>query len=195
MSCLLHIPSSSQIQWAACYTYHHLHSFVVNELLASQKCNGKSRLACADVRHPLSSKTPVGILSWTYWMMESREITEQMTGRQLNKACPPPPSSHTHTLKQPPPPTCPSLSTHSVAHRLTRTQSLTLPLPLALSRILSVSQSHWHSNTVDTIYELGQSKGGSFNSVNTKQTTLSCFGVIICVGRHSGLYQYKRPRL
>ena len=137
-------------------------------------------------------------LPWVYcpghtgWWSQGKWPSRWLAGNYIKHA----PLPHTHTLKQPPPPTCPSLSTHSVAHRLTRTQSLTLPLPLALSRILSVSQSHWHSNTVDTIYELGQSKaGGIFNSVNTKQTTLSCFGVIICVGRHSGLYQYKRPRL
>ena len=113
----------------------------MNELLASQKCNGKSRLACADVRHPLSSKTPMGILSWTYWMTESREMTKQMTGRQLYKACPP--SSHTHTLKQPPPPHL-SITFHALSRARTHThaQSLTLPLPLALSRILSISCSH-----------------------------------------------------
>ena len=105
----------------------------------------------------------------------------------------PPFLTHTHTETAPSPP---------LVHHLPRTQLRTDththrvsdPPATACSFTHSVHilQSHWHSNTVDTIYELGQNKGGIFNSVNTKQTTLSCFSVIICVGRHSGLYKWPR---
>ena len=70
---------------------------------------------------------------------------------------PPPPPPHTHlnvfllltfATRSPPlsssplPPLRLSPSTDSVAHRPSHTQSLTLPLPLALSRILSISRIH-----------------------------------------------------
>ena len=45
-----HMPSSSQIQWFA---------------TKNEKWNGKPRLECVNDRHP-SSKTPVGVIRWTY---------------------------------------------------------------------------------------------------------------------------------